>query len=322
MAKKIVQALKKFVPLSVKRAWNGRKKLEPILYPRPGSFRIAIKSPVPSDTNPEQWGDYHFAKALGDAFFKLGCSVRIDFADSWYESDGGDNAVIVLRGTKRYKPSPKDLNIMWNISHPSKVTMKEMSEYDHVFTAGSRAGCELLHQCSNPNIFNVRYDGPYLERPIFVGNARGETRKIVQDCIDIGFPIDVHGRGWEGRIPSEMIASEYLPNEKLGTWYSAAPVVLSDQYQDMSDFGYIPNRVFDAYACGTTVISAPWRGTTELFEDSVLTYSSKDELRFYLNMFGTRPYVPHRKSPSPHTFDARACVILKRIEDLNCNRIL
>ncbi|MDQ3726421.1 MAG: glycosyltransferase, partial [Actinomycetota bacterium] len=57
---------------------------------------------------------------------------------------------------------------------------------------------------------------------------------------------------------------------------SSAKVVLCDHWDDMREHGFVSNRIYDALACGATVISDAVPGL-ERFE-GVLTYETPEEL--------------------------------------------
>jgi O-antigen biosynthesis protein len=94
------------------------------------TFRIALKIGVPHWEVAEEWGDYHFARAMKRAFERQGHSVRIDILPDWDTPKSyGDDVVIVLRGLSRYEPKPHHINIMWNISHPEAIALEEYEQY-------------------------------------------------------------------------------------------------------------------------------------------------------------------------------------------------
>ncbi len=128
--------------------------------------RIAIKVPIPRKSEAVRWGDYHFARGLKRALKREGHTVRIDLMPDWYAARcAGDEVVIVLRGLSRYRPAPDQINLMWNISHPDRITDEEYEEYDHVFVASGdhaaalqtrlRVPVEPLLQCTDPELLRT-----------------------------------------------------------------------------------------------------------------------------------------------------------------------
>jgi spore maturation protein CgeB len=55
----------------------------------------------------------------------------------------------------------------------------------------------------------------------------------------------------------------------------------------MREFGFISNRIFDALACGTFVVSDDISAAKELFNDNIATYNSVDDLDSKLEYYLT-----------------------------------
>lgn len=255
------------------------------------ALRVSIKNPAPSGPGAENWGDTHFARSLAKALTNIGFVVRIDPYDEWY--DHGyleDDVAIVLRGNRRYYPRQGQVNIMWNISHPEVVESDEYNGYDQIFVPSQKyleelevklqTGISLLQQCTDTELFFPDIDQSVENFDyLFVGNPRGQLRKSVKLCMDNGIDLGVFGKGWDKIIPEKYIKGTYLPNDKLRYYYSSCKVLFNDHWDDMASKGFISNRLFDAVACGCTVISDRVEGIKELFGDSVLVYDSAEEFR-------------------------------------------
>ena len=276
-----------------KHTYNHRaRELQKILLDyRSGKFRIAIKVPVPKMEAAQEWGDYHLALALKRAFVKLGHSVRIDILPDWYCQIGfGDDVVLVLRGLSIYKPQADHINLMWNISHPDKISLDEYEKYDHVFVASLSYADKLkslistpvtsLLQCTDPKLFNYnpRENIP-AHKVLFVGNSRKHYRKIVKDAFEVGLPLSVYGTHWKSFLPESVIRGEHIPNNELAYYYSRAGVVLNDHWDTMREYGFLSNRLFDAAACGARLISDTVDGIQEIFGNLVVTYKTQQELK-------------------------------------------
>ena len=144
---------------------------------RKNKYRIAIKVPVPNMNEAHEWGDYHFALALQRRFVSKGHPVRIDILSDWYDrSTLEDDVVIVLRGLSKYEPRSNQINTMWNISHPDKVSHDEYEQYDHVFVASLSYAKELeeklnvpvsaLLQCTDPTVFFAENAEKTIQLPV------------------------------------------------------------------------------------------------------------------------------------------------------------
>ncbi|HEX8609674.1 MAG TPA: glycosyltransferase [Telluria sp.] len=254
------------------------------------TLRFAIKIGVPAMDQREQWGDWHFALGIKRALEKRGHVARIDILPDWYGGlTAADDVVIVLRGLSQYQPQPTAINLAWLISHPDDVTVTELQHYDHVFVAstsfaawlGERMGDQVspLLQCTDPALFYPEVDEE-LDVPevVFVGNSRGQLREVVQYALAGGVDFSVYGGMWEGILPPQMVRQTYIPNARLRHYYSAAKVVLNDHWSDMREQGFVSNRLFDAGACGATIVSDDMQACRALFGDAVHYYTTPDDL--------------------------------------------
>lgn len=268
-----------------KSAWTAISELSR------NQLRIAIKIGAPTDDVKTEWGDYHFANSMKYQFDSRGHSTRIDCIDQWYGASAvADEVVIVLRGLSSYRTRVDQINLMWNISHPDKISLSEYSSYDHVYIA-SQSHCDqlkpflgdkvsVLLQCTDPRYFNINLS-ELAERPkiLFVGNSRGELRPIVQAAIGEGLDVEIFGSRWEGLIPESYIKGAYIPNDSLGRYYKSASLVLNDHWENMRVSGFISNRVFDVLACGGKIVSDYIPELETIFGKSVPMYKSGSELK-------------------------------------------
>jgi O-antigen biosynthesis protein len=250
--------------------------------------KIAIKIPAPNWETIHEWGDYHMALGLKKELEKENCDVILQVLPEW-EGDGDArcDAVIVLRGLSRYKPKKQHFNIMWNISHPNDVSIKEYSQYDHVFIASEiwaeKIGknvdvpVEVMLQCTDPELFYPDQDDDYKHDLLFVGNSRKVYRKIMKDLLPTNKDLAVYGTNWEGIIPEKYIKGEHIPNRELRKAYSSCKILLNDHWDDMREEGFISNRLFDGFAAGAFIISDNIRGA-EVFGDALVTYDNPKEL--------------------------------------------
>lgn len=299
-------------------------------------YRIGIKIGVPEWKQANEWGDYHFAKALKRAFERQGHSVRIDILSEWENSQSyGDDVALVIRGLSQYQPKPDQINLMWNISHPDKVSLEEYEQYDHVFVA-SYSYAEELHkkvkvpvqtllQCTDPELFYPDETGDEeVGEILFVGNSRKVYRQIVKDAVESGLKVDVYGTNWEPLLPPGYLKGEYIPNEILRRYYTRCGVLLNDHWDTMREKGFISNRLFDAGACGAMIISDEVPGLEIVFGDKITVYREAKELVSKVkeclqnshhqtsNQLELAKYVREN-----HSFEQRVDEMLKVIEELN-----
>lgn len=257
-------------------------------------MRFAIKTAAPSAEAAPFWGDTSFAVSLSKALNRRGHDARVDAVPDWYGPHASlDQAVIVLRGLRAYQPSHRHLNIIWHISHPDDFGAEEAAAYDIIFVASSLRAKELslsigrdvktLLQCTDEEMF--RPLGISKEnKAVFVGNTRGVTRRVVTEFPARKYALEVIGGGWENSIPSgARMGPVYVPYSDLGAIYSSCKVVLNDHWEDMGRKGFINNRVFDAVASGSFVVSDHVPGIKEIFGSAVATYRTRKEYRSALN---------------------------------------
>jgi glycosyltransferase involved in cell wall biosynthesis len=291
-------------------------------------MKIAIKIPIPNNSDAEKWGDYYFSHSLAKALEKTGFSVRIDYFSDWYQKDfQNDEIALVLRGLSRYYPVPGQMNLMWNISHPDMVSDEEYESFDHVFVASKKQAeilsrrlsvpVSVLYQCTDPELF---YPDPDPEIPLaqflYVSNYRLPQRIASAYFINNHIPVDVYGRNWKENIPDIYIKGDFIPNNQLRKYYSRCSALLNDHWMDMAQLGFVSNRLFDSIACGCPVISDQCDGIQELFGESVITYASEEDFIRAIDKITQNPSKFKKIAENHahnikghHTFDNRAAEI-------------
>ncbi|ADU31885.1 CgeB family protein [Evansella cellulosilytica] len=254
-----------------------------------------IKNPAPTDWRQDKWGDFHFGRSLTKYLSRMNQKVETDYHGEWDNNKTAD-VVLVLRGKHPYTVKKSDFNIMWNISHPESVTLEEYQSYDIVFVA-SNSHAEYLSskiqvpvfpllQCTDTEEF-YESSSNYHDRKdiIFVGNTRGVERACVIWSSELGLPLKVWGRGWVEMINKKLIVGKYIDNQKLGELYSNSKIVLNDHWEDMKQYGFINNRIFDAIACGLPIISDYHEELYKLFGNKILYYKDKEEFNLCVEEF-------------------------------------
>jgi len=274
------------------RAEKIRDSLESYIRKR----KMAIKIPAPNWDEVEEWGDYYLALGLKKELEKKDYEVLLQVLPEWVgDGDARCDTVLVLRGLSRYQPKPQHFNIMWNISHPDDVTVKEYNQYQHVFIASEYwaeemakkvdVPVEAMLQCTDPEIFYPDPDDKYKHDLLFVGNSRGVYRKIIKDLLPTDEDLAVYGAGWEGLIDKKYIKGEHIPNKELRKAYSSCKILLCDHWDDMRDKGFLSNRLFDASACGAFIISDHVKDVEDIFGENLVMYDNPDELKLLLENF-------------------------------------
>ena len=294
--------------------------------------KIVIKVPVLKWSNAHSWGDYHFALAIKKQFERKNWEALIQIYPEWKTKDDSSyDAVIVLRGLKRYIPKRNHFNIMWNISHPDNVMIEEYNKYDHVFVASNiwakhisslcNVNVEPMLQCTDPKIFHPKEGIQYNHELLFVGNSRRVFRKIIKDVLMKNRKLSVYGSCWEEFISNKYIKEKYIPNKQLHKLYSSCKILLNDHWEDMRKKGFLSNRLFDGYASGAFIISDNIKGYKEIFGNALVTYKTKEELDSLIEKYLKNEPLRKEKArkgykivTEKHTFKKRVERIIEVIE--------
>ena len=296
----------------------------------PPSLRWTLDLASPAGPKGHAWGDTHFGQGLARALRRLGQHVCVDPREARHrETRCYDDVVLVLRGLDRVAPRPECLNVQWVISHPDLVTAAEVAGFDLVYAASvswaahrsAAWGVQVqpLLQATDPHLFNPERAAPDSGADVlFVGNSRGVQRPALRAALAAGVPVTVHGQGWTDLLPPGTVRSKGIDNAELGAAYAAAGTVLNDHWDDMRREGFVSNRLMDAAASGTRVVSdsVPGVDLSQMFHGLVVAFEDDAELARILA--GREELFPvaggraaaARKVAEEHSFDARAEVLL------------
>jgi spore maturation protein CgeB len=295
---------------------------------------IAIKIPAPSWLEAKNWGDYHMAESLKTPLEEQGYRVLLQMLNEWDNTEGLQcDSVLVLRGLSQYQLKPHQLNLMWNISHPDKVSIKEYQQYDQIFIAseywskqiakGVTKPVTCLLQCTDTSRFkqpNPDEKQTYKHQLLFVGNSRKVFRTIIKDLLPSTCDLAVYGNDWQGLIPNKYIKGEHIDNAELYKYYGSATILLNDHWPDMREKGFISNRIFDGLACAALIITDNVKNLGEL-ENYLQIYHSPEELKQLIQFYLDNPQQRKQKTngcrafiQAHHTFSHRAVSIVNSIE--------
>jgi len=243
---------------------------------QPLAFALKICAP---DLKRHDWGDLFYAQSLAKALCKRGHRCRIDYMNEWGSRDTDVDVVVHIAGLSRYYPKPYNFNILWLVSHPSRITPQELEPYDLVLVASkafapkvkvmTHTPVQIFLQAADPEHF---YPDPEKEKDldlVFVGNNTGagrlRIRRVVAEALKLGRRLAVWGKGWKGILPDDVWQGEFIPWEKLPDIYRRAKVVLNDHHPDMLCNGFVNNRTFDVLACGAQLVTDNLSGLKEEF---------------------------------------------------------
>ena len=313
----------------------GRRaeQLSELLRGRAEALSFCIKIGAPNWREAERWGDLHYARAMRRQLERRGHRCIIQPLDEWDDPGGLECDVVVhLKGLTPYETKPGQLNVLWNISHPGKLTAAECDSYDLVLVASRRWAKRLedetktpvlvMEQATDPEAFFPDYDPIHDRELVFVGNSRRVERRILRDLLPTQHDLAVWGGDWEGLIPAQYLAGEFLPNRQVRKAYSSAAIVLNDHWDDMREHGFVSNRVYDALACGALVISDDLPELRENFGDAVVTYDSPEELDGLVEHYLASPREREERGRrgrelvlEQHTFEHRIGELLEHVEE-------
>jgi glycosyltransferase involved in cell wall biosynthesis len=217
---------------------------------------------------------------------------------------------------------------MWVISHPEAIETSEYDEADLVLVASPRLAAhirdrtetpiEVLLQATDPQRFRPWPPDPQHAHPVaIVAKSRDVVRKAVADALAAGLRPAIYGSGWEALVDPKLVMADYVPNETLPILYSSIGVLLADHWDAMRAWGVVSNRIFDALACGTPVISDFLPEVRELFGNAVPMYRDGAELRSLVDAALGDPTAARQRAATgreevlaAHTFDHRAKTFL------------
>ena len=258
--------------------------------------RFGILVGIPDWEQAPTWGDYHFARGLQRQLERRGYPTRIHLLDEWGRSEAARaDAIIHVHGLSDHRPRPSQLNLLWLISHPDRITPEMCDKYDAVLVASDSFAAELaprvrvpvipLHQATDPERFYPEPTGPAHDL-LFVGNSRRSRRAILDDLRPVVHDLAVYGKGWTSDLIDPIhVHGEHIPNDQLHRFYSSAAIVLNDHWPDMRARGFLSNRLYDVLASGGFVISDAAVGLKNEFGGSVVSYSDPEELRRLIDQY-------------------------------------
>lgn len=247
------------------------------------------------------WGDYWVIRHLQDAFQKLGHTTH-----NIVEKDVADFNLYLCGGpyTATHK-CPSKMDIAWFYSRIKEDVIQGLNTYKAVFCIGNDYSNKLKTKIKPPvfPMIGCTHVIPPTDIPkkdmdiVMVANSRlsknnihkSYGRKIIDDLDPINnkFKLNIWGYQWE-RSPKgkQFLKGQFTDNYELGKLYGRSKIVLNDSHDEMVKNGFITIRTYDIVASGALCISAPTAGLKDVFEDTVVTYDSPQDLvektKFYL----------------------------------------
>lgn len=289
------------------------------------ALHISLVVASPPIRTGAKWGDWALASGLARSLTREGATATVrDLSSTDDPRTRSDDVLLVLRGLTRVPRTPGQRHVLWIISHPDDVTSEECDEADLILAASgllaehlraiTNTPVEVFLQATDHRRFRPLPLQPRNQHDItVVANTRGVYRRSVRDALEAGLRPAIYGRGWDDLVDRDLIAARHVPNDQLPAVYASAGVLLNDHWDDMRRWGMISNRLFDATASGTPVVSDDIDGLDELFGGAVATYRTPDELAATVAELLADPEEARRRAGAAralvlerHTFDHRA----------------
>lgn len=277
---------------------------------------IVIKSTT--NKNETNIGDYWIAEDLKEGFQQLGYNTEIDYRGEYHTKRTTTPKInIYMRGYTKFTPPLADGKNILYVYYPmaydeksqyktnkstlnNRSSLPENSNLDDDFNnfdiiaVASKTYQEKLNQKGIKSIFIPQYTNPQKFYPNYDENIKNDIlfvgsnwhdRTSLRYALESGFNVAVYGYNWQGIVPQNMYKGNYIPNTELNRYYSSAKIVLNDHRPDMKEHGFINNRIYDATACGTLVISDYMPEIADLYKDSIPMYRNKEELKVLLDYY-------------------------------------
>lgn len=230
--------------------------------------------------------NYNYYLTFEDTTYRPSSFVQITLVgriNDVAEENTSDNGILWLAYPHMMKEQPKKFSqYMEEFAELSKYykTIAVASTKMQNYLSEKGIETELIFQFTNTERFYPDYDETKKSDILFVGNNHFE-RKMVNIAKKHNMPITIYGNWW----PKGWASAKYVDNRILRKYYSSAKIVLSDQNAYMKDFGVIVNRIFDATACNTLVISEYVDAIEETYGDCVPMWKTEEEFVSLVNYY-------------------------------------
>ncbi len=180
----------------------------------------------------------------------------------------------------------------------------------------TRTPVVVLEQATDSWVMHPEPRAELAHELVYVANSRGVLRPIAAELLDTERDLAIWGSGWDGLIDTARVVGEHVPNGELRHVYSSAGIVLNDHWEDMREHGYISNRIYDALACGTLVLSDDVPGLSERFGEAVAVYRSAAELEELIERLLADPAELRRRGELGRAAVLAEHTFARRVDDL------
>lgn len=237
--------------------------------------------------------------------------------------------------------------VFWNKEDPMhyKMFLSIAKKMDYIFTTDSNLIEQYQKDCSNKNVFSLKFAAPIKEtNPInrfktknqsvcFAGTYYAKNHSDRKKQMDSILPAlleydgviydrasDSKSENYEFPAIYEKVIQPSIPFEEMIPTYKKFKVFLNVNTITNSPT-MMSRRVYELLACGTPVISTPSKAITEQFSGIVITVRNVEETKMALNKLLTDQdywykisHLGYRKVMSEHTYEIRSKEILNALK--------
>jgi hypothetical protein len=262
---------------------------------------LLIAAPNLDEDDGKKWGDYFYAKSLGEELESRGYTFSIIPMEDWYSHKNNGEYALYIMGLHGYRTNKKQKNLLWML-YPCVEDKKynNYGTYDHIFVASIHYSKILKRKYGDKiSVLYQAFDAKKHFEPVvknfkhnllFVGNTRNEFRRTIRYTSLKNIEVDIIGHGWERYVNEDSIKMQYINNEQLLEEYNASKVVLNDHFPLMKRLGFFNNRIFDVLASKTLLVTDYLPGMEEQpFAECICYYKTKEELYNILERIEEEP---------------------------------
>lgn len=196
-----------------------------------------------------------------------------------------------IRGEEHTMPLDDYVELIIKSSEPYDVIVISSKKLYDIIKNKIKKPVYFIPQFTNTEKFYSDYDKTVASQILFVGNYHFK-RKTPLMALEHNYPITIYGNLW----PQGVANKKYIDNRILRKYYSSADIILNDTKQNMKDFGFISNRIFDATACKAFIISDYMPEIEDIYGTSIPMYKTEEEFLELLDYYMQNPDERRKKA--------------------------
>ena len=275
---------------------------------------------------------FHLAEGLRSAFERRGKAAEVQPRDQWGRVGKGQVDLLIW-GLAQDLELPSDRPVLpWLLFNPPALSPDLIARAAHLFVASEPEAHRLAADLGNDKVSpllqafdadRMSPDGDAIRhKALFAGNGRQRSmRKTVRLALEQNVEIDLIGQRWIDTPAERYLKADYVSNAELPAHYRGSQAVLNDHKFGMGRQGFVSNRIFDALACGASVVSDPVAGLPDDIAPYVHIYATDEAFAASVKVALSEGATQRagRKSIAEamrdtHSLDQRAARILEVLE--------